>query len=175
MLKKCNYRNKYYFYFLYEANKFLKMRIESTGVTDYLNKVPTDKSPALNKLRATILDHLPVGYDEEISYGMIGYVVPLSTYPAGYHCTPNTPLPFASIAAQKNFIGFYHMGLYAMPDLYKWFVQEYPKYSKYKLDMGKSCVRFKRMDDIPYELIGRLMEKVSVADWINTYESAFKK
>jgi hypothetical protein len=106
---------------------------------------------------------------------MLGYVVPHSLYPAGYHCDPKLPLPFAGLASQKNSINFYHMGLYANKELYDWFVGEYPKHSKQKLDMGKSCIRFKKPDDIPYVLIGTLMKKISVKDWIHLYESAFSK
>ena len=106
---------------------------------------------------------------------MIGYSVPHSIYPPGYHCTPELPLPFMSFASQKNSINFYHMGIYAKPELYDWFVTEYPKHSKQKLDIGKSCLRIKKPENIPFELIGELVKKVTVADWIATYEAAFKK
>jgi hypothetical protein len=106
---------------------------------------------------------------------MIGFVVPHEIYPNGYHCDPKLPLPFANIASQKNFIGFYHMGIYANPELLEWFVKEYPKHSDTKLDMGKSCVRFKKMDKIPYDLIGKLMRKMSVDNWIKLYEQNIKK
>jgi hypothetical protein len=110
-----------------------------------------------------------------MNYGMIGYCVPHSIYPKGYHCKPEQPLPFAFIASQKNFIAFHHMGLYGSPELLKWFVTEYPKHSTAKLDMGKGCVRFKKMDMIPFKLIGELMKKISVKDWINLYEKNFLK
>ena len=110
-----------------------------------------------------------------MSYGMLGYVVPHRIYPAGYHCKPAEPLPFASIASQKNSINFYHMGIYSNPELLDWFVAEYPKHSKQKLDMGKSCIRFKKLEEIPYELIGELMTKMSVQQWIDMYESQLKK
>ena len=106
---------------------------------------------------------------------MIGYVVPHSIYPKGYHCDPKLPLPFMNIASQKNFIAFYHMGIYGNPELMNWFVNEFPNYSKAKLDMGKSCVRFKKMNEIPFELIGELVKKMTVADWVNQYESLYKK
>ena len=106
---------------------------------------------------------------------MIGYVIPHSIYPDGYHCTPKLPLPFANIASQKNFVAFYHMGIYAEPKILAWFLEEYPKNSTAKLDMGKSCIRFKKMDQIPFELIGKLMCKISVQDWIETYETNYKK
>jgi hypothetical protein len=115
-----------------------------------------------------------LGFEERMSYGMIGYVVPKSLYPAGYHCDPKLPLPFVNIASQKNFIALYHMGIYTNPELLQWFQSEYAQQCKYKLDMGKSCVRFKRMDDIPFDLIAELMGKMTPEDWINRYESAFK-
>ena len=106
---------------------------------------------------------------------MLGYSVPHKIYPPGYHCDPKLPLPFVGMASQKNFIAFYHMGIYAMPDLLKWFVAEYPKHSTAKLDMGKSCIRFKKPEHIPYKLIGELMKKVSVEKWIEVYEKNLKR
>ena len=106
---------------------------------------------------------------------MIGYVVPHSIYPNGYHCEPKLPLPFMAIDSQKNFIALYHMGIYAKPELLNWFVTEYPKHSQQKLDMGKSCIRFKKMNQIPFDLIAELVQKMSVQEWITCYESAFKK
>jgi hypothetical protein len=126
-------------------------------------------------LRETVLGNLPEGFEEAMSYGMIGYVVPHRLYPAGYHCDPKLPLPFVSIAAQKNFIALYHMGIYAMPELMDWFVTEYPKHSKAKLDMGKSCIRFKKANDIPLELIGQLMQKVTLETWVGVYETQYKR
>lgn len=144
-------------------------------VSEYLANLPEDRREALNQLRETILTNLSEGFEECINYGMIGYVVPHSIYPNGYHCDPKLPLPFMNIASQKNFIAFYHMGIYGNPDLMSWFVNEYPKHSKAKLDMGKSCVRFKKMNEIPFELIGELIKKMSVADWVNQYESLYRK
>ncbi len=144
-------------------------------VLDYIEKLPDERKEAFNRLRETILKHLPTGFEECISYGMIGYVVPHSLYPKGYHCDPKLPLPMINLANQKNFIALYHMGVYANPDLLNWFVDEFPKHSKSKLDMGKSCIRFKKMNDIPYDLIAELIAKVSVEKWIESYESAFKK
>ncbi|MDC0561909.1 DUF1801 domain-containing protein, partial [Bacteroidia bacterium] len=118
--------------------------------------------------------NIPSGFEECINYGMIGYVVPKSVYPAGYHADPSLPLPFANIASQKNFIALYHMGIYSDPDMLKWFQTEYAQHCKYKLDMGKSCIRFKRMDDIPFDLIAKLMGKMTPKDWINRYESSLK-
>ena len=105
---------------------------------------------------------------------MIGYVVPLSIYPSGYHCNTKLPLPFISVASQKGHVAIYHMGLYANEELMEWFTSEYPKYSKKKLNMGKSCVRFKKVEDIPYQLIGELVSKMTVEDWVKCYEENFK-
>ena len=151
------------------------MQLNAKSVKEYLKKVPKERSEYFNKLRETILTNLPKGFVEEINYDMIGYVVPHDIYPGGYHCDPKLPLPFANIASQKNFISFYHMGIYANPELLKWFVKEYPKQSDTKLDMEKSCVRFKKMDKIPYDLIGKLMRKMSVNDWIKLYEKNIKR
>lgn len=151
------------------------MQIESISIDDYLSKIPEERQDVFRKLFDTINNNLPEGFSQGSSYGMIGWAVPLETYPAGYHCTPGTPLPFISIASQKNFIAFYHMGMYAKPDLLDWFVEEFPKYSKRKLDMGKSCVRFKKMDDIPFELLAEVSKKMTVQDWIDCYEANFKK
>ncbi len=151
------------------------MQIKAKNVKEYLKKVPKERIEYFKKLREAILTNLPNGFDEQLNYGMIGYVVPHDIYPGGYHCDPKLPLPFANIASQKNFIGFYHMGIYANPGLLEWFVKEYPKHSDTKLDMGKSCVRFKKMDKIPYDLIGKLMRKMSVKDWINLYEKNIKR
>lgn len=151
------------------------MKIEANSVEEYFDNIPEDRKPYMNKLREIILENLPEGFNEELSYGMPGYVVPHSLYPDGYHCDPKLPLPFLSIASQKNFIGFYHMGIYAKTELYDWFVEEYGKQSKYKLDMGKSCVRLKRMDDIPFDLIGELVKKMTPQDWIDLYENNLKR
>ncbi|RNI28880.1 DUF1801 domain-containing protein [Rufibacter latericius] len=142
---------------------------------DYLETLPEDRKQAMNALRETLQANLPSGFSEEMSYGMIGYVVPHSLYPAGYHCDPKLPLPFLSIASQKNFIAVYHMGLYADPELLNWFTSEYPKHSKTKLDMGKSCIRFKKPDQIPLALLGELASKMTPQQWIELYETAFRK
>ncbi len=151
------------------------MTSKATTVDQYINEAPEDRRAALQQLRTIILENLPKGFQEEISYGMIGYVVPHSIYPKGYHCTPELPLPFMSFASQKNSINFYHMGIYAKPELYDWFVSEYSKHSKQKLDIGKSCIRIKKPENIPFELIGELAKKMSVTEWIETYEKAFNK
>jgi hypothetical protein len=142
---------------------------------EYLASLPDDRKAPMEKLRSVIKRHLPNGFAETMQYGMLGYGVPHSRYPAGYHCDPKQPLPFAAIASQKNFIAVYHMGVYAMPELLDWFTKEYPKHSKTKLDMGKSCLRFKKPEQIPYDLIGELMKKVTVDKWIEVYESNLKR
>src|SRR5688572_30604702 len=151
------------------------MTSKATTPEQYINELPADRKEAITQLRNTILKNLPKGFKETMSYGMLGYVVPHEIYPAGYHCDPKLPLPFANIASQKNFIAFYHMGVYAMPELLKWFTTEYAKQSPAKLDMGKSCIRFKKPEHIPYNLIGELIKKVSVKDWIKIYEENVKR
>ncbi|NND16011.1 MAG: DUF1801 domain-containing protein [Eudoraea sp.] len=150
------------------------MKYEANSPEEYISKIPEDRQPVLAKMREVILANLPKGFEETMSYGMIGYVVPHSIYPDGYHCTPELPLPFMNIASQKNFVALYHSGIYASEELLTWFQHEYPKHCKRKLDMGKSCIRFKYMDDIPYKLIEELTQKLSVQDWIDIYESAIK-
>lgn len=147
------------------------MTTKAATVQEYMAALPAERAPFMEALRDIILKNLPKGFQEEISYGMIGYVVPHRLYPAGYHCDPKLPLPFISIASQKNFIALYHMGIYASPELLEWFTAEYPKHSKTKLDMGKSCIRFKKPQDIPLPLIAALVKKMSVQDWVNLYES----
>jgi len=151
------------------------MQSKAQSVEEYVGQVPDNQHEAFVFLRETILENLPSGFAEQMSYGMIGYVVPQSIYPNGYKCDTKLPLPFLNIAAQKNFIALYHMGIYANADLLNWFTNEYSKHSKLKLDMGKSCIRFKNGSPIPYTLIGELVKKMDVADWINLYESNFIK
>lgn len=143
-------------------------------IIEYFDQLPEDRIEPMEKLRATILENLPDGFKEEISYGMPGYVVPHSIFPDGYHCDPKLPLPFLSFASQKSFIALYHMGIYAHPELSDWFVKEYPKHMKTKLDMGKSCIRFKNVKTIPYELIAELCRKMSSEEWINIYTKNVK-
>lgn len=151
------------------------MQSTATTIDAYLEEIPKERKDTFTKLRKTILENIPNGFIEQMSYGMIGYVVPHSIYPDGYHCNPKLPLPFLNIASQKNFIALYHMGIYAKPELLNWFVDEYTKQSTQKLDMGKSCIRFKKIDQIPFELIATLIQKMSVQEWIICYKSAFKK
>ena len=151
------------------------MQYKADTVKEYLDQIPEERTAVIKKLRAVIKKNMPKGFKECLSYGMPSYVVPLSTYPDGYHCKANTPLPFVSFASQKNFVALYHMGIYADPKLLKWFTTEYPKHSDRKLDMGKSCIRFKKIEDIPYDLIAELMAKMAPADWIALYEKNYTK
>jgi hypothetical protein len=151
--------------------------MQSTAKTpkEYIDSLPEERKLAVQKIQKIVLDNLPAGFEETMGYGMMGYVVPHSIYPDGYHCDPKTPLPFMGMASQKNFIAFYHMGIYADSKLYDWFVAEYPKHCKTKLDMGKSCIRFKKMNDIPYKLLGELVTKMTVKDWVSLYEENYKR
>jgi uncharacterized protein YdhG (YjbR/CyaY superfamily) len=151
------------------------MQSKAKTPSEYIEQLPEDRKEVMSKLRKTILDNLPEGFKEEMSYGMLGYVVPHSKYPDGYHCDPRLPLPFINLASQKNHIGFYHMGIYSDPDLMQWFTKEYPKHVKTKLDMGKSCIRFKNPKVIPFQLMGELVSKMTADDWIEKYESIIKK
>ncbi len=151
------------------------MTIKANNVEEYIEQVSEDKREAMMELRKVIKNNIPKGFEECINYNMIGYVVPHKLYPAGYHCDPKLPLPFINLAAQKNFIALYHMGIYASPQLLEWFTTEHTKRVKGKLDMGKSCIRYKKAEDIPFDLIGELMQKMSVKQWIEGYENAFRK
>jgi len=150
------------------------MKIEANTVQEYLDNIQEERKPAINRLRDIIKDNIPVGFEKCISFGMIGYVVPHTIYPDGYHCNTKLPLPFLNIANQKNFVAIYHMGLYANPDLMAWFIKEYPKHCKYKIDLGKSCIRFKKIDHIPFDLIEELVKKMTTNDWISIYEENVK-
>lgn len=151
------------------------MNSKTNSPEEYLQELPEDRKAIIQKLRKSILDHIPDGFQETMSYGMIGYVIPHSLYPKGYHCTPKVPLPFLSIASQKNFVALYHMGIYADKDLLNWFTSAYKKFSARKLDIGKSCIRFQKPEDIPYDLIAELVSKITPQDWIQTYEGSFKQ
>ena len=149
------------------------MQSQAKTVDEYIDGLPEDRKAAMNKLRKVIKKNIPKGFQESMGYGMAGFVVPHSKYPAGYHCDPKLPLPFLSFASQKNFIAIYHMGIYAEPKLLKWFTEAHAKASPKKLDMGKSCLRYKKPEDIPYDLIGELVSKITPEDWIKLYESKF--
>ena len=151
------------------------MKPTAKTVNDYLNELPEERKVPFLKLRNCILNNLPKGFEEEMSYGMLGYVVPHSIFPNGYHCNPKLPLPFMNLASQKNFIALHHLGIYSNPQLLEWFTAEFPKHSSQKLDMGKGCIRFKKMDQIPFNLIEELVGKMSVENWIHCYEHQLKK
>ena len=150
------------------------MQSKASTIEQYLEELPEERKISMDKLRKAIKKNLPKGFKEVMSYGMIGYVVPHSIYPAGYHCDPKLPLPFMCLASQKNFIAVYHMGVYSDPKLLNWFTSEYAKRAKGKMDMGKSCMRFKKPENIPFDLVGELSSKITVEEWIATYEKNYK-
>jgi hypothetical protein len=150
------------------------MRSEATTVDQYLAELPEDRSAAIAALRQVILENLPKGFEEGMSYGMIGYHVPHSIYPAGYHCDPEQPLPFAGLASQKNHMAFYLMCVYSEKEYEKWFREAWAKSGK-KLDMGKSCIRFKKLEDLPLDVISVAIKKVPVKKYVAIYEAAFKQ
>jgi len=151
------------------------MQYNANSPKDYISQVPEERKATLQKLRKVINNNLPEGFEEGMIYKMIGYYVPHAVYPEGYHCDPKIPLPFMSFASQKNSVNLYHSGIYAKRELHDWFVTEFPKHSKRKLDMGKNCIRFKYLDNFPFELIGELTRKMTCQEWIDIYESAIKK
>jgi uncharacterized protein YdhG (YjbR/CyaY superfamily) len=143
--------------------------------SDYIAQLPEDRQPLVQQMLELFREHLPEGFEEAISYGMIGFVVPKSLYPDGYHCDPSLPLPFIAIAAQKHFTALYHMGIYARQDLCDWFTHEYQQLQLGKLDMGKSCIRFKKPEKVPWKLLEELAGKMTVEDWISLYEEKIKR
>lgn len=151
------------------------MQYNAVSPEDYESQLPDDRKKIISELREVIVKNLPAGFEETIQYGMIGYVVPHSIYPSGYHCDPKQPLPFLGLASQKNFIALYHMGIFADTVLHNWFKGEYAKHSKSKPDMGKSCIRFKKPEIIPLALIGELVSRMTVQQWIKIYESQIKR
>lgn len=151
------------------------MQYKANSPEEYISQVPKERQEVLKKLKKTINQNLPKGFEEGMQYGMISYYVPHSKYPNGYHCNPKEPLPFLSFASQKNSVNIYHSGIYTNKNILEWFVSEYPKHCKRKLDMGKSCIRFKKIDEIPFDLIAELCTKISVDEWIKTYETNIKK
>lgn len=147
------------------------MHSDAATPDEYIESLPDDRKEVLAKLRSVIKKNIPPGFEEVMGYGMLGWVVPHSLYPAGYHCDPKQPLPFFGFASQKNHIAVYHMGIYSSPELFEWFQSEWPKHSGKKLDMGKSCIRFKKSVDVPVALIGELASKLTPKEWIDIYES----
>lgn len=150
------------------------MQSSAATVDEYLAGLPEDRRGVMTELRKAVKKNLPKGFKEVMGYGNMGWVVPHSMYPDGYHCDPKAPLPFLGIASQKNHIAVYHMGIYASGDLLEWFHAEWPKHSSKKLDMGKSCIRFKKAEDVPVALIGELASKMTPRQWIDLYETSFK-
>ncbi|MFN8309664.1 MAG: DUF1801 domain-containing protein [Chitinophagales bacterium] len=146
------------------------MRSAATTVEQYLDELPEDRRAAMHALRDAIRNNLPKGFEECMGYGMIGYVVPHSKYPNGYHCDPKLPLPFMNLASQKGFIALYHMGIYGDPKLMEWFTEKFTAVTGKKPDMGKSCIRFKKPEQIPFALIGELAAKMTPDQWIAGYE-----
>ncbi len=144
-------------------------------VQEYIDQVSPERKEAVEKLRKAINENIPTWFQECINYGMIGRVVPHSIYPDGYHCDPSLPLPFMNLANQKSSIAVYHMGVYSDPKLLEWFVRSYKQNMWKKPNMGKSCIRFKKIEEIPYELIGELASKIAVQQWIQIYENSRKK
>ena len=139
-------------------------------IEEYIHNIPEERFEVFTKLLLVIRDNIPEGFEEEMNYNTPGWVVPHSIFPEGYHCDPKLPLPFINLGNQKNFIALYHMGIYSDPNMLEWFKEEYPKHCKYKLDMGKSCIRFKKMDDLPYDLIAELIGKMSLKTWVDQYQ-----
>ena len=147
------------------------MQSEALSVEQYLAELPPERQPAMTRLRELFRKKLPKGFEEVMSYGMIGYVVPHTLYPAGYHVDPKLPLPFLNLGSQKQAISVYHLGLYADPALLAWFTAEHAKASLRKLDMGKSCIRYKNPEHIPFALLGDLATRLSPREWILRYEA----
>tara|TARA_B100000929_G_C15225284_1_gene324226 strand:+ start:61 stop:510 length:450 start_codon:yes stop_codon:yes gene_type:complete len=145
------------------------------SIKDYINSLASDRKTTITQLINVIEQNIPKGFEKVMNYGMPSFVIPHSIYPNGYHCDTTLPLPFIGVSNQKSSISLHHMGLYADPELLNWFKSEYPKHSNTKLDMGKSCIRFKKFNEIPYELIGVLSNKMTVKNWINIYEQNIKK
>lgn len=148
------------------------MQSQASTPAEYVASLPDERRGAIDAVRKAINKNLPKGFEEGMGYGMLGWCVPHSLYSAGYHCDPKTPLPFIGLASQKNHIALYHMGIYSSTPLLDWFQAEWPKHSSKKLDMGKSCIRFKKPEDIPVALIGELCSKMTPQQWIDIYEKS---
>jgi len=151
------------------------MQSKATTVEAYVAELPEDRQKVINEFRKVVKKNMPKGFQECMNYGMFGWGVPHSKYPGCYNCNPKDPLPFMGLASQKNSVNFYHMGIYGDPKLLKWFTDEHAKASPKKLDMGKSCVRYKKAEDMPLKLIGELAAKISVDEWIARYEKMLKR
>ena len=148
------------------------MKSTAKTVDEYVKGLPEDRRKAISAVRKVILDNLPEGYQECMSYGMIGYVVPHSIYPKGYQCNPKLPLPFVNLGSQKNHLALYLMCIYGDPETDQWFRNAWAKTGR-KLDGGKGCIRFKRLEDVPLEVVGQLVARIPVGDYIARIESVF--
>ena len=144
-------------------------------IKSYINSLAPEREKTFTQLINVIEQNIPKGFEKVMNYGMPSFVIPHSIYPEGYHCDTSLPLPFIGVSNRKSSISLYHMGLYADLKLLNWFKSEYPKHSNTKLDMGKSCIRFKNFNEIPYELIGILSYKMTVKNWIDIYEQNIKR
>jgi uncharacterized protein YdhG (YjbR/CyaY superfamily) len=151
------------------------MTSDASTAEEYIEQLPEDRKPVIQKLRKIVSENLPDGFEETMQYGMIGYVVPHSKYPDGYHVNPEIPLPFMNLASQKNHIAVYHSGIYTDEELMNWFTKEYKDQVATKLDMGKSCIRFKNPKHIPFDLIGELSTKMTPDEWVKKYEEVIKR
>ena len=152
------------------------MQSKAATVDEYLRELPPDRRAAIEAVRNVMRRNMDKGYQERMAYGMIGYSVPHSTYPAGYHCDPKMALPFAGLASQKNHMALYMMCHYSNPTEEDWFRKAWDKEVKAgrakKLDMGKSCIRFKKLDDLPLEVIGEAIARMPAKKWIEVYQTA---
>lgn len=149
------------------------MQSKAKTVKEYLAELPPERKAAISAVREVILKNLPKGFEEMMQYGMIGYSVPHSIYPPGYHCDPKQPLPFVGLASQKNHMAVYMMNIYMDKETENWFVKAYKATGK-KLDIGKSCIRFKKLDDLALEVIGQAVGRKSVKEYIALYEKNHK-
>lgn len=151
------------------------MRYKSENIDEYLQQLPEERREVINKLRKIIKENLPEGFEEKIQYDMISYVVPRETYLAGYHVDPSNELGFMAIGSQKNHVAIYSNAVYMFEDVNEWYLNEYSKHLTTKPDMGKSCLRFKNMNKMPYELIAELCQKITVDEFVKKYEETLKK
>lgn len=158
----------------YFRSNLLSLRM-TAALKQFIDALPADRQLTFARLRDCVINSIPEGFQESFSENSVNYTVPHSLYPGGFHCNPALPLPFASIASQKTVITLHHLGLYADPALHSWFTSQYVKHVPKKLDMGKGCIRFKKPDLIPYELVSDLMSKTSVLEWIALYERRIKR
>ncbi|HYO55357.1 DUF1801 domain-containing protein [Archangium sp.] len=149
------------------------MQSKATTVDQYLASLPEERRAAISAVRNVILENLDERYEEGMQYGMIGYYVPHKVFPAGYHCDPKQPLPFASLASQKSHMAVYLMCIYGQPEQEKWFREAWAKTGK-KLDMGKSCVRFKKLEDVALDVIGEAIRRAPAKAYIEHYESMIR-